>query len=149
MGACYNVSVVFDRNPRTGKRNCGIYRMQVMNEKTTGMHWQIHKHGRAHHRDEERAGSGRMEVAVGSGAEPVTCFAGAMPLPDDLDELLASFLRQSPIEMVKCVSVDLEVPTSAEIVLEGYFDPTERRNEGPFGDHTGFYSLRSPIPSFT
>jgi 4-hydroxy-3-polyprenylbenzoate decarboxylase len=140
--------LVFTRNPRTGKRNCGIYRMQVYDEKTTGMHWQVHKHGAAHHRDEERAGS-RMEVAVAIGAEPVTCFAGAMPVPDDLDEMiLASFLRESPIEMVKCVSVDLEVPTSAEIVLEGYIDPSERRTEGPFGDHTGFYSLEEPYPVF-
>jgi 4-hydroxy-3-polyprenylbenzoate decarboxylase len=141
--------LVFTRNPRTGKRNCGIYRMQIYDEKTTGMHWQIHKHGAAHHRDEERSGSGRMEVAVAIGAEPVTSFAGAMPLPDDLDEMiLASFLRESPIEMVKCVSVDLEVPISAEIVLEGYIDPTERRTEGPFGDHTGFYSLEEPYPVF-
>lgn len=141
--------LVFTRNPRTGKRNCGIYRMQVFDEKTTAMHWQIHKHGAAHHRDEERSGSGRMEVAVAIGAEPVTCFAGALPLPDDLDEMiLASFLRGSPIEMVKCVSVELEVPASAEIVLEGYVDTGERRTEGPFGDHTGFYSLEEPYPVF-
>jgi 4-hydroxy-3-polyprenylbenzoate decarboxylase len=131
--------MVFTRNPRTGKRNCGMYRMQIYDEKTTGMHWQIHKHGAAHHRDEEKRGSSRMEVAVAIGAEPITNFAATLPLPDDLDEMIfASFIREKPIDMVRCVSIDLEVPATAEIVLEGYVDPSERRIEGPFGDHTGF-----------
>jgi len=113
--------MVFTRNPRTGKRNCGMYRMQVYDEKTTGMHWQIHKHGAAHHRDLEKRGADRMEVAVAIGAEPITNFAATLPLPDDLDEMIfASFLREKPIEMVKCVSIDMEVPATAEIVLEGY-----------------------------
>jgi 4-hydroxy-3-polyprenylbenzoate decarboxylase len=141
--------MVFTRNPRTGKRNCGMYRMQVYDEKTTGMHWQIHKHGAAHHRDQEKRGAQLMEVAVAIGAEPITNFAATLPLPDDLDEMIfASFLREKPIEMVKCVSIGLEVPATAEIILEGYVDPSERRMEGPFGDHTGFYTLEEPYPVF-
>jgi 4-hydroxy-3-polyprenylbenzoate decarboxylase len=141
--------MVFTRNPRTGARNCGMYRMQVYDEQTTGMHWQIHKHGAAHHREQEKRGAERMEVAVAIGAEPITTFAATLPLPDDLDEMIfASFMREKPIEMVKCVSLNLEVPTSAEIVLEGYVDPAERRIEGPFGDHTGFYTLEEPYPVF-
>lgn len=140
---------VFTRNPRTGARNVGMYRMQVYDECTTGMHWQIHKHGAAHHRDLEKKGVERMEVAVAIGGDPLTTFAATLPLPDDLDEMIfASFIREKPIEMVKCVSVDLEVPATAEIVLEGYVDPSERRIEGPFGDHTGFYTLEEPYPVF-
>ncbi len=141
--------MVFTRNPKNGSRNCGMYRMQVYDEKTTGMHWQIHKHGAAHHRDLENRGVEKMEVAVAIGGDPLTTFAATLPLPDDLDEMIfASFLREKPIEMVKCVSVDLEVPANAEIVLEGYVDPSERRTEGPFGDHTGFYTLEEPYPVF-
>jgi 4-hydroxy-3-polyprenylbenzoate decarboxylase len=148
-GRFITLPLVFTRNPRTGARNCGMYRMQVYDETTTGMHWQMHKHGAAHHREQEKRGAERMEVAVAIGAEPITTFAAALPLPDDLDEMIfASFLREKPIEMVKCVSVDLEVPASAEIVLEGYVDPAERRIEGPFGDHTGFYTLEEPYPVF-
>src|SRR5262249_42152274 len=139
--------MVFTRNPRTGKANCGRYRMQVYDEKTTGMHGQIHKHGAAHHRDQEKRGAERMEVAVAIGAEPITNFAATLPLPDDLDEMIfASFLREKPIEMVKCVSIDMEVPATAEIVLEGYVDPAERRIEGPCGDHPAFYPLKEPSP---
>ncbi len=141
--------MVFTKNPKNGMRNCGMYRMQVYDEKTTGMHWQIHKHGAAHHRDLENRGVQKMEVAVAIGGDPLTTFAATLPLPDDLDEMIfASFLREKPIEMVKCVSVDLEVPANAEIVLEGYVDPSERRIEGPFGDHTGFYTLEEPYPVF-
>jgi 4-hydroxy-3-polyprenylbenzoate decarboxylase len=148
-GRFITLPMVFTRNPRTGARNCGMYRMQVYDERTTGMHWQIHKHGAAHHRDLEKKGVERMEVAVAIGAEPITTFAATLPLPDDLDEMIfSSFLREKPIEMVKCVTVNLEVPAHAEIVLEGYVDPAERRVEGPFGDHTGFYTLEEPYPVF-
>ncbi len=141
--------MVFTKNPKNGSRNCGMYRMQVYDEKTTGMHWQIHKHGATHHRDQENRGAEKMEVAVAIGGDPLTTFAATLPLPDDLDEMIfASFLREKPIEMVKCVSIDLEVPANAEIVLEGYVDPAERRIEGPFGDHTGFYTLEEPYPVF-
>jgi len=140
--------LVFSRNPVTGKRNCGVYRMQVFDEKTTAMHWQIHKHGASHFRQHLRDGR-RMEVAVAIGAEPVTAFAGVLPLPDDLDEMLfAGFLREKPVEMVRCETVDIEVPAEAEIVLEGYVDTDEMRMEGPFGDHTGFYTLQEPYPVF-
>jgi 4-hydroxy-3-polyprenylbenzoate decarboxylase len=148
-GRFITLPLVFTRNPRTSARNCGMYRMQVYDETTTGMHWQIHKHGAAHHRELEKRGVERMEVAAAIGAEPITTFAATLPLPDDLDEMIfASFLREKPIEMVKCISVDLEVPASAEIVLEGFVDPSERRIEGPFGDHTGFYTLEEPYPVF-
>jgi 4-hydroxy-3-polyprenylbenzoate decarboxylase len=148
-GRFITLPMVFTRNPRTGARNVGMYRMQVYDETTTGMHWQIHKHGAAHHREQEKRDAERMEVAVAIGAEPITTFAATLPLPDDLDEMIfASFMREKPIEMVRCVSLDLEVPASAEIVLEGYVDPAERRIEGPFGDHTGFYTLEEPYPVF-
>jgi 4-hydroxy-3-polyprenylbenzoate decarboxylase len=141
--------MVFTRNPRTGARNVGMYRLQLYDEKTTGMHWQIHKHGAAHHRELEKRGANLMPVAVAIGGDPMTTFAATLPLPDDLDEMIfASFIREKPIELVKCVSVDLEVPAMAEIVLEGYVDPSERRIEGPFGDHTGFYTLEEPYPVF-
>lgn len=140
--------LVISKNPSTGKRNAGIYRMQVFDEQTTAMHWQIHKHGAAHFQDRAVKGE-RMEVAVAIGTDPVTAFSGALPLPDDLDEFLfAGFLRQRPVEVTPCETVDLEVPASAEIVLEGYVDPADIRTEGPFGDHTGFYTPADQYPAF-
>ncbi len=140
--------LVFTKNPQSQKRNCGIYRMQVYDDRTTGMHWQTHKHGADHCRDNRRLGR-RMDVAVAIGADPVVCFAGALPAPADMDEmLLAGLLRQEPVEMVKCKTVNLEVPAASEFVLEGYVDPQELRREGPFGDHTGFYSLEDDYPVF-
>ncbi|MCS6883788.1 MAG: menaquinone biosynthesis decarboxylase [Acidobacteriota bacterium] len=148
-GRYITLPLVFSKNPVNGKRNCGMYRMQVYDERTTGMHWQLHKHGAAHFREHSRRTSQPMEVAVAIGTEPVTTFAAILPLPDDLDEMLfAGFLRRSPVEMVKCETVDLEVPADAEIVLEGYVDPNETRVEGPFGDHTGFYTLQDSYPVF-
>src|SRR5207237_10101448 len=114
-----------------------------------GIRWRMPTPRGGPPRQPGRRAAGRMDVAVAIGGEPITTFAAALPLPDDLAEMIfASFLRQKPIEMVKCVSIDLEVPASAEIVLEGYVDPTERRMEGPFGDHTGFYTLEEPYPVF-
>jgi 4-hydroxy-3-polyprenylbenzoate decarboxylase len=148
-GRFITMPLVFTRNPATGKRNCGMYRMQVYDETTTGMHWQIHKHGAQHFRNLKRGGGGPLEVGVAIGADPVTVFAAIMPLPEDLDEMLiAGFLREKPVEMVKCETVDVEVPASAEIVLEGYVDTDELRTEGPFGDHTGYYSLEDEFPVF-
>lgn len=148
-GRYITMPLVFTKNPETGKRNCGMYRMQVYDETTTGMHWQIHKHGAQHFRNLKRGGGGRLDVAVAIGAEPVTVFAAIMPLPEDLDEMMiAGFLREKPVEMVKCETVDVEVPATAEIVLEGYVDTSERRIEGPFGDHTGYYSLEDEFPVF-
>ena len=148
-GRYITMPLVFTRNPSTGKRNCGMYRMQVYDEITTGMHWQIHKHGAQHFRNLKRSGGGRLEVGVAIGADPVTVFAAIMPLPEDLDEMMiAGFLRGKPVEMVKCETVDVEVPASSEIVLEGYVDTEEVRSEGPFGDHTGYYSLEDDFPVF-
>ena len=142
--------LVVTRSPKTGRRNVGCYRMQVYDERTTGMHWQIHKGGAEHFRWLERQGKGRrMEVAVAIGADPVTMLAGVLPLPEDVDEFLfAGFLRQEAVELVKCETVDLEVPAHAEIVLEGYVDLDDIRVEGPFGDHTGYYSLEDKFPAF-
>lgn len=148
-GRFITLPLVFTKNPETGKRNCGMYRMQVYDETTTGMHWQVHKQGANHLRTLKRNGGGRLEVAVAIGADPVTVFAAIMPLPDDIDEMmLAGFLREKPVEMVKCETVDIEVPANAEIVLEGYVDSEEKRIEGPFGDHTGYYTLEDEFPVF-
>jgi 4-hydroxy-3-polyprenylbenzoate decarboxylase len=142
--------LVFTRNPETGKRNVGVYRMQVFDERTTGMHWQTQKHGAEHFRRARAAdANGRIEVAVAIGADPVTCLSGILPIPPDLDEIMfAGFLRREPVEMVACETSEIEVPAQAEIVLEGYVDLSEMRIEGPFGDHTGFYSLEGEYPVF-
>ena len=148
-GRFITLPMVFSRNPVTGKRNCGMYRMQVLDERTTAMHWQLHKHGASHFREHSKRSQQPMPVSVAIGSDPITTFAATLPLPDDLDEMLfAGFLRSSPVEMVKCETNDLEVPASAEIVLEGYVDPADMRTEGPFGDHTGFYTPQEPYPAF-
>jgi len=149
-GRFVTLPLVFSRNPDTGKRNCGMYRIQIYDERTTGMHWQTHKQGAEHHRRMKAAGKEtKMEVAVAIGADPATMYSAILPLPPDLDEMMiAGFLRSSPVEMVKCKTVDIEVPAQAEIVLEGYVDLSELRTEGPFGDHTGFYSLADEYPVF-
>jgi 4-hydroxy-3-polyprenylbenzoate decarboxylase len=148
-GRFITLPMVFSRNPDTGKRNCGMYRMQVFDERTAGMHWQTHKQGAEHYRRAQHHGSRRMDVAVAIGSDPATMYSAILPLPPDLDEMLiAGFLRQSPVEMVKCQTSDLEVPANAEIVLEGYVELGELRTEGPFGDHTGYYSLADEYPVF-
>ncbi len=145
-GRFITLPLVFSRNPETGKRNCGVYRMQIYDDRTTGMHWQTHKQGAEHYR---RLQIPRMDVAVAIGADPATMYSGILPLPPDLDEMLfAGFLRSKPVEMVKCETSDIEVPANAEIVLEGYVELGEQRVEGPFGDHTGFYSLQDKYPVF-
>jgi 4-hydroxy-3-polyprenylbenzoate decarboxylase len=142
--------LVITKNPETGKRNVGTYRMQVFDERSTGMHWQTQKHGAEHYRSARAKNShGKLEVAVAIGADPATCFAGILPIPPDLDEFVFSgFMRRDPVELVTCKTVDLEVPANAEIVLEGYVLLNELRTEGPFGDHTGFYSLEGQYPVF-
>jgi 4-hydroxy-3-polyprenylbenzoate decarboxylase len=148
-GRFITLPLVFSRNPDTGKRNCGMYRMQVFDERTAGMHWQTHKQGAEHYRRMTHHGRTRMDVAVAIGADPATMYSAILPLPPDLDEMMiAGFLRQSAVEMVKCQTNDLEVPAHAEIVLEGYVELGELRTEGPFGDHTGFYSLADEYPVF-
>src|SRR5438552_521660 len=149
-GPFITLPMVFSRNPDTGKRNCGCYRLQVFDGSTTGMHWQTHKQGAEHYRRMGAAGGNqRMDVAVAIGSDPATMYSAILPLPPDLDEMMiAGFLRGKPVEMVKCETSDIEVPANAEIVLEGYVDIGELRREGPFGDHTGFYSLDDDYPVF-
>ena len=148
-GPFITLPMVFSKNPMTGKRNCGMYRMQVYDERTTGMHWQTHKQGAEHHRRLIEQGRKRMDVAVAIGCDPATMYSAILPLPPDLDEMMISgFLRGKPVEMVKCETSDVEVPAHAEIVLEGYLELGESRTEGPFGDHTGFYSLEDEYPVF-
>ncbi len=149
-GRFITLPLVFSRNPVTGKRNVGVYRLQIYDDRSTGMHWQTHKQGAEHYRRRLAEGTEeRMEVAVAIGADPATMFSGILPLPPDLDEMLfAGFLRSKPVELVKCETVDLEVPANAEIVLEGYVKLGELKTEGPFGDHTGFYSLEDDFPVF-
>jgi len=196
-GRFITLPCVITRDPKTGKRNVGMYRMQIYDERTTGMHWQRQKVAAEHYRDAIRnaaifpdhvgpdhvgrdafvrpakqseaakavdimarssggamlaAGdrpSGRMEVAVAIGTEPALTFSAIVPAPPDVEEfIVAGFLRQKPLELVKCETVDLEVPANAEIILEGYVNLDELRTEGPFGDHTGFYSLDDLYPVF-
>ncbi len=149
-GRFITLPMVFSKSPDTGKRNCGMYRMQVFDERTTGMHWQKHKQGAEHYRRLIAEGKEtQMPVAVAIGADPATMFSAVLPLPPALDEMLfAGFLRAKPVELVKCETSDLEVPANAEIVLEGHLNLGELRREGPFGDHTGFYSLDDEYPVF-
>ncbi len=136
---------VITKDPRDGTRNVGMYRMQVIDGRSTYMHWQIHKDGRMDY----LATDGRLEVAVVLGLDPVTTYAASAPLPKHVDELtLAGFLRGEPVELVKCKTIDLEVPANAEIVLEGYVEQGDEGIEGPFGDHTGYYSAAEPFPVF-
>ena len=149
-GRFITLPLVFSKNPETGKRNCGMYRMQVFDGQTTGMHWQKHKQGAEHYRRLAAEGKQtRMPVAVAIGSDPATIFSAILPLPPAIDEMMfAGFLRGKAVEMVKCETCDLEVPANSEIVLEGYLNLGELRREGPFGDHTGFYSLDDDYPVF-
>ena len=136
---------VITRDPRTGVRNVGMYRMQKIDSRSTFMHWQIHKDGRA----DWLAAEGSIPVAVALGLDPVTAYSASAPLPKHIDELmLAGFLRGEAVETVKCKTVDLEVPANAEIVLEGTIETGDVGIEGPFGDHTGYYSPPEPFPVF-
>ena len=144
-GPYITLPLVITRDPETGTQNYGIYRMQVFDRNTTGMHWQTHKVGARHY----RASSEKLEVAVALGGDPASIWTGSAPLPPDIDEMvLAGFIRDEGVELAQAVSVDLKVPAHAEIVLEGYVIPGEERTEGPFGDHTGYYSLAEPYPVF-
>jgi 4-hydroxy-3-polyprenylbenzoate decarboxylase len=193
-GRFITLPCVVTRDPKTGKRNVGMYRMQIYDERTTGMHWQRQKVGAEHYREALRTAAstghvgtgaparpagqspadssrasvdvmartsggsvlvegnrpkGKMEVAVAIGTDPAVTFSAIVPAPPDVEEyLIAGFLRQKPVELVKCETVDLEVPATSEIVLEGHVHLDELRTEGPFGDHTGFYSLEDLYPVF-
>jgi 4-hydroxy-3-polyprenylbenzoate decarboxylase len=191
-GRFITLPCVITRDPKTGKRNVGMYRMQIYDERTTGMHWQRQKVAAEHYRDAIRNAAvssdhvgadafvrpakrseaasavdimarssggamlatgdrpaGKMDVAVAIGTEPSLTFSAIVPAPPDVEEfIIAGFLRQKPVELVKCETVELEVPADAEIILEGYVNLDELRTEGPFGDHTGFYSLEDEYPVF-
>jgi len=147
-GPFITLPLVFTADPKTGRRNVGMYRMHVYDDRTTGMHWHVHKGGAQHYRGFRRRRE-RMPVAVALGGDPATIYAASAPLPEDVDEMMFSgFLRKEPVELVRCVTCDIEVPAHAEVILEGYVDPDELRTEGPFGDHTGYYSLADPYPVF-
>jgi len=144
-GPFITLPAVITHDPRTGTRNVGMYRLQVLGPKATAMHWQIHKDGRADYLFSE----GRLEVAVALGLDPITAYTASAPLPKHIDELmLAGFLRGSAVELVKGVTVDVEVPAHAEIVLEGFIEKGEETTEGPFGDHTGYYTPAEQFPVF-
>lgn len=148
-GRFITLPCVVTKDPVTGERNVGMYRIQIYDERTTGMHWQLQKVGARHGRSYYQAGT-RMPVAIFLGGDPVFAFAATAPLPDGLDEfLLAGYLRKRSVELVKCETNDLEVPANADFVIEGYVDTKEPlREEGPFGDHTGYYTLSEPYPVF-
>ncbi|MCX6928685.1 MAG: UbiD family decarboxylase [Verrucomicrobia bacterium] len=148
-GRFITLPCVVTRDPDTGERNVGMYRMQVYDDRSTGMHWQLQKVGARHGRRYYETGT-RMPVAVFLGGDPVFTFCATAPLPDGLDEfLLAGYLRKKSVELVRCETSDLEVPANADVVIEGYVDPKEPlREEGPFGDHTGYYSLPERYPVF-
>ena len=148
-GRFITLPLVISRDPETGVRNVGIYRMQIYDARTTGMHWQTHKVGAHHYRVSESANDERLEVAVALGGDPTTIWSGVLPIPPSMDEIgVSGFIRGEAVEMVKCRTVDLEVPAHAEFVLEGYVTPGELRPEGPFGDHTGYYSPAEEYPVF-
>jgi 4-hydroxy-3-polyprenylbenzoate decarboxylase len=140
---------VHTKDPETGQRNLGMYRMQVFGPDLTGMHWHLHK-GSAHHYMKYQRSGMKMPVTVTLGGDPAYTYAATAPLPENLDEyLLAGFLRKKRVELVKCLTNDLEVPSDVDFVIEGYVDPAEELIlEGPFGDHTGFYSLAGMFPRF-
>jgi 4-hydroxy-3-polyprenylbenzoate decarboxylase len=148
-GRFITLPCVVTKDPDTGERNVGMYRLQIYDERTTGMHWQLQKVGARHGRRYYETGT-RMPVAVFLGGDPVFSFCATAPLPDGLDEfLLAGYLRKKSVELIKCQTCELEVPANADFVLEGYVDPKEPlRQEGPFGDHTGYYTLPEPYPVF-
>ena len=148
-GRFITLPCVVTKDPDTGERNVGMYRIQIYDDHTTGMHWQLQKVGARHGRRYYETGT-RMPVAIFIGGDPVFTFAATAPLPDGLDEfLLAGYLRKKSVELVKCETNDLEIPANADFVIEGYVDPKEPlREEGPFGDHTGYYTLPEPYPVF-
>ena len=148
-GRFITLPLVITKDPISGVRNVGMYRMQVYDGQTAGMHWQTHKVGTHHERLAFEAGQGKLEVAVALGGDPATIWTGSAPLPPEIDEfVMAGFLRGEGIELTKAKTVDLDVPAQAEIILEGYVVPGETRLEGPFGDHTGYYSMQDLYPVF-
>ncbi len=147
-GRFITLPLVFTKSLSSGKRNVGMYRMQIFDKRTTGMHWHIHKDS-AHFYSEYAHAGRRMPVAVAIGADPATVYAATAPMPHGMDEMmLAGFIRRKPVRLTPCLTVDLTVPAEAEFIIEGYVQPGELRREGPFGDHTGYYSLADDYPVF-
>ena len=148
-GRFITFGITVTKNPETQVRNMGVYRLQVINSKKAIMHWQIHKRGALHY-EMNKENSQKTEVAIVIGADPATVFSAVAPVPEGLDKFLfAGITRKNGIDLVKCRTIDVEVPATAEIVLEGYVDPSELNVEGPFGDHTGYYTPPEPFPTFT
>jgi 4-hydroxy-3-polyprenylbenzoate decarboxylase len=148
-GVFLNLGLTHTKHPVTGARNLGMYRLQRHDARTVGLHWQIHKDSNAHHAVAERRGE-RLPVAVAFGCDPAVTYSASAPLPAEIDEyLFAGFLRQQRVEMVDCLTVPLQVPANAQVVLEGWLEPGARLTEGPFGDHTGFYTPAEPFPALT
>ncbi|HBF88183.1 MAG TPA: menaquinone biosynthesis decarboxylase [Bacteroidales bacterium] len=149
-GRFITLPLVHTKDPKTGNRNCGMYRMQIFDKQTTGMHWHMHKTGERHYQEYKNAGIKQMPVAVALGGDPIYTFCATAPLPDNVDEyLFAGFLRKKKVELVKCITQDIEIPSDVDIVIEGFVDTEEPKFiEGPFGDHTGFYSLEDYYPKF-
>ena len=148
-GKFITFGLVATKHPETGIRNLGVYRMQILDSNHALMHWQKHKRG-AHHYDISKEKGKKIEAAVIIGSEPATMFSAVAPVPEGLDKYVFSgIVRKKGIKTVKCKTIDLEVPANAEMVLEGYVDPNDIRMEGPFGDHTGYYTPAEPYPTFT
>ena len=148
-GKFITFGLIATKHPETQVRNLGVYRMQILDSTHALMHWQKHKRG-AHHSEILKEKGKKTEAAIIIGAEPATVFSAVAPVPEGLDKyLFAGITRKQGIKTVKCKTIDLEVPANAEIVLEGYVDPNDLRDEGPFGDHTGYYTPKEPFPTFT
>ncbi len=148
-GRFITLGLVATKHPETGVRNLGVYRIQIIDKTHAIMHWQKHKRG-AHHGDISKDRGEKIPVAIIIGGEPATIFSSIAPVPEGLDKyLFAGITRKEGIKTVKCKTIDLDVPANAEIVLEGYVDPEDIREEGPFGDHTGYYTPAEPFPTFT
>ncbi len=149
VGKFITFGLVATKHPETGVRNLGVYRIQIIDSTHALMHWQKHKRGAAHH-DITKESNNKIETAIVIGGEPATVFSAIAPVPEGLDKyLFAGITRKKGIKTVKCKTIDLEVPANAEIVLEGYVDAADNRDEGPFGDHTGYYTPKEPFPTFT
>ena len=148
-GKFITFGLVATKHPETGVRNLGVYRIQIIDDTHALMHWQKHKRGAAHH-DLLKEKNNKIEAAIIIGGEPATVFSAVAPVPEGLDKyLFAGITRKKGIKTVKCKTIDLEVPANAEIVFEGYVDAMDVRDEGPFGDHTGYYTPKEPFPTFT
>ncbi len=148
-GSFFNLGLTHTKHPQTGARNLGLYRLQRHDARTIGMHWQIHKDSTNHYAVAQRLGE-RLPVAIALGCPPVVTYAATAPLPADIDEyLFAGFVQRERVELVDCKTVPLQVPAHCEVVLEGWLEPGVTRPEGPFGDHTGFYTPVEPFPALT